>query len=112
MARSLGWLPMFCQFMSGSSQLPMSSSQRLPSGGVIERHQHYGAQLVYVATGVLVVETEHGSWVASSDRAIWLPPLTWHRHRAFGTSTIRTLGFEAQGPPLDTQGQQSSPSAR
>jgi AraC-like DNA-binding protein len=68
------------------------------------RHQHPGHQLIYVSTGVLVAQTPAGSWVASRDRAIWLPAETWHEHRAYGTAVIHAVGFDASNPPLDTSG--------
>ena len=66
----------------------------------MERHQHPGHQLIYVSTGVLVAQTAAGSWVASRDRAIWMPAETWHEHRAYGAALIHTVGFDVDGPPL------------
>lgn len=48
---------------------------------------------------LLVVRTSAGSWVASCDRVIWMPARTWHEHRAYGTSTIHTVGFDVADPP-------------
>ena len=87
--------------MSEISHVPDSSLQRLPSGDLVERHRHPNHQLIYVSAGVLVVQTSHGSWVASSDRSVWIPSGTWHEHRAHGASTIHTVGFGVDRPPLD-----------
>jgi AraC-like DNA-binding protein len=76
----------------------------MPGGSRMARHQHPGHQLIYVSTGVLVAQTPAGSWVASRDRAIWLPAETWHEHRAYGTAVIHTVGFDASNPPLDPCG--------
>jgi AraC-like DNA-binding protein len=73
--------------------------EHVPAGTRIDRHRHPGHQLIYVGTGVLVAQTSAGSWVASCDRAIWMPAGTWHEHRAYGASIIHTLGFNAQDPP-------------
>jgi AraC-like DNA-binding protein len=70
----------------------------------MERHQHPGHQLIYVSTGLLVAETSAGSWVASRDRAIWMPAGTWHEHRAYGAALIHTLGFDVGAPPLAADG--------
>lgn len=67
---------------------------------MVTRHHHDDHQLAYVSTGVLVVETEAGSWVASRDRAVWQPAGTWHAHRFYGASTIHTVGFPTARPPL------------
>jgi methylphosphotriester-DNA--protein-cysteine methyltransferase len=53
-------------------------------GSVIHRHHHEYHQLIYVSTGVLAIHTEQGAWVASRDRAAWVPAGTWHEHRAYG----------------------------
>jgi len=66
----------------------------------MERHQHPGHQLIYVSTGVLLAQTSAGSWVASKDRAIWMPAETWHEHRAYGAAVIHTVGFDVDVPPL------------
>ena len=69
-------------------------------GDVIEPHRHDDHQLIYVSSGVLAITTEHGSWVASSDRALWVPAGTWHQHRFYGHSEFHTIGFPAGSPPL------------
>jgi len=74
----------------------------LAAGHEIGRHRHDDHQLVYVSTGVLVVSTAAGSWVASRDRAVWLPAGTWHQHRFYGASRFHTVGFPAHRPPLPT----------
>ncbi len=74
---------------------------QLDGGHIIDRHRHDGHQLVYVSSGVLAVQTAAGSWVASKDRAVWLPAGTWHEHRFYGASSFHTVGFPADQPPLD-----------
>lgn len=74
--------------------------QHRAGGDTIDRHRHDDHQLVYVSTGVLAVQTSAGSWVASSDRAVWLPAGTWHQHRFYGTSSFHTVGFPVDKPPL------------
>jgi AraC-like DNA-binding protein len=69
-------------------------------GDSVDRHSHDDHQLVYVSTGVLAVETSAGSWVASKDRAVWLPAGTWHEHRFYGASRLHTVGFPGSRPPL------------
>ncbi|GLY41866.1 AraC family transcriptional regulator [Amycolatopsis sp. NBRC 101858] len=79
----------------------MSQTRHLHlAGQVIERHRHDEHQLVYVARGVLAVHTERGAWVASADRAVWIPARTWHEHRVYGDADVLTLMFPAQDSPL------------
>jgi AraC-like DNA-binding protein len=69
-------------------------------GDRIERHRHDEHQLVYVSTGVLAVSTAGGRWVASAERAVWLPAGTWHEHRFYGASAFHAVGFDASSAPL------------
>jgi AraC-like DNA-binding protein len=98
-------LPVICQVMSQISQreAPALALERMAGGTTMERHRHPGHQLIYVSTGLLVAQTSAGSWVASRDRAIWMPAMTWHEHRAYGAAVIHTLGFDAGVPPLRSE---------
>lgn len=69
-------------------------------GDVIERHRHDEHQLVYVSSGVIAIRTEHGAWVASNDRALWVPARVWHEHRFYGQSRFHTIGFPTSTAPL------------
>jgi len=63
-------------------------------GEVIARHRHDGEhQLLYVSSGVFAVSTEHGTWVAGAQRAIWTPAQTWHEHRVYGHVQVHLLRF-------------------
>ncbi|MDT8915002.1 helix-turn-helix transcriptional regulator [Amycolatopsis sp. PS_44_ISF1] len=70
------------------------------AGQVIERHRHDEHQLVYVSRGVLAVHTERGAWIASADRALWIPAHTWHEHRVYGDAEVLTFMFPGQDSPL------------
>ncbi|MGW0968771.1 helix-turn-helix domain-containing protein [Streptomyces sp. NPDC002516] len=82
-----------------------TSTRLLGGGETIDRHRHDDHQLIYVSSGVLAITTEHGSWIASDDRALWVPANTWHEHRFYGRSRFHTIGFPARGgtPLLDTE---------
>jgi AraC-like DNA-binding protein len=88
--------------MSDTRHLPAApaSSASYRGGDVIDRHFHDDHQLIYVSSGVLAITTRHGSWVASSDRALWVPAGVWHEHRFYGRSEFHTIGFPAGGTPL------------
>ena len=72
-------------------------SQVRSGGDVIDRHRHDDHQLIYVSSGVIAIGTEHGSWVASGDRALWVPAGTWHEHRFYGPTRFHTVGFPVDG---------------
>jgi AraC-like DNA-binding protein len=63
------------------------------AGDVIDRHRHDEHQLIYVSTGVVAIATEHGSWVAAPDRAVWIPAGIWHEHRFYGHTSFHSVGF-------------------
>jgi AraC-like DNA-binding protein len=105
-------LPIICLLMSENSQPAPEPVGLLPHphtseflhqhgpGAVIHRHSHDYHQLIYVSTGVLAIHTERGAWVASRDRAAWVPAGTWHEHRAYGPTSVHTVGFDAATAPL------------
>ena len=49
---------------------------------------------------MLAVSTERGAWVASADRAVWIPAEVWHEHRAYGDTHVHTFAFPTADPPL------------
>lgn len=50
----------------------------LPGGSWKPRHKHPWAQFTYAIKGVLVVRTEHASFLAPPQRAVWVPPEVSH----------------------------------
>jgi AraC-like DNA-binding protein/mannose-6-phosphate isomerase-like protein (cupin superfamily) len=98
--------------MSQSSQRPRGTVSSLTHphtseflhqhgpGAVVHRHSHDYHQLIYVSTGVLAIHTEQGAWIASRDRAAWVPAGMWHEHRAYGPTSVHTIGFDAATAPL------------
>lgn len=95
-------LPIICAEVSKSRHRlwALTAASRHAGGSTVERHHHDDHQLVYVSTGVLAVETSAGNWVASRDRAVWLPAGTWHAHRFYGASMFHAIGFARERPPL------------
>lgn len=87
-----------------ATTLPPTNAHDHAPGEVIGRHRHDYHQLIYVSTGVLAVQTEAGAWVASGDRAVWNPAHIWHEHRVYGHSSVHTVGFPVQDPPLPVDG--------
>ena len=61
------------------------------AGYRIPADMHTRGQLIYAASGVMSVDTEHGTWVVPPDRAVWVPPGTLHSTRMSGDVAMRTL---------------------
>lgn len=60
-------------------------------GTVLESHSHDWAQLVYATEGVMTVQTEEGTWVVPSQRAVWIPAGIDHSIAMAGKVSMRTL---------------------
>jgi AraC-like DNA-binding protein len=65
----------------------------LPAQFFISYHQHPRAQLIYAASGAILVNTELGSWIVPPQRAVWVPPETQHSMKCCGKTALRTLYF-------------------
>lgn len=60
-------------------------------GDRLGRHTHPWAQLVYAASGVMLVSTPHTAWLVPPTRAIWVPADVPHAIEMRGTVAMRTL---------------------
>jgi len=88
-------LPVFCLLMSEIRHAPTAptTTRVLAAGSSIDAHRHDENQIVYAGHGVLSVSTDAGVWVTPANRAIWVPAGTVHAHRAFGVTTLHTVGL-------------------
>ncbi len=95
-------LPVICLVVSDIRHQPevRTRAQAYAAGDVIDRHRHDEHQLIYVSTGVIAITTEHGSWVAAPDRAVWIPAGIWHEHRFYGHTSFHSVGFTSVAAPL------------
>jgi AraC-like DNA-binding protein len=64
------------------------------TGHVLPAHHHERAQLVYGATGMMMVETQQGRWVVPPDRAVWIPGGIEHSLRMLTAVTTITIWIE------------------
>lgn len=55
------------------------------------RHSHVRAQLVYASVGVMLVTTDHASFVVPPQRAVWVPGGVEHEAYTRGHVSVRTL---------------------
>lgn len=65
--------------------LPIATSY--PPGHLLLWHEHRRAQLLYAATGTMLVETDHGAWTVPGERAVLIPPGTRHQVRMLDVET-------------------------
>lgn len=69
----------------GEHDLLLAHDERTPV------HVHARGHLVYPATGVLSLATSTGSWIAPSNRVVWIPADFEHQHRAHGRTDMRIV---------------------
>lgn len=60
----------------------------------IPLHRHRRAQLIYGATGSIIVSTDLGQWVVPPHRAVWIPADVEHEMRTSGFVEMRTIYVE------------------
>ncbi len=60
-----------------------------PDGHVITPHRHRRGQLISGASGVVVLATQHGTWVMPPQRGMWIPPGTVHDVRIVGAASLQ-----------------------
>lgn len=83
---------------------PRVALERLwPAGSCTGWHAHGLAQLLYATDGVMVVDTQAGSWVVPPTRALWLRPGLRHQVTMVGAVRMRTAYLDdTQVPGLPT----------
>ncbi len=75
-------------------------------GHVIEPHRHGRHQLLYGASGVVIVATPGGRWVMPPERGMWIPAGTTHDVRILGAVRMHSLYLDplvAEGMPAACQ---------
>lgn len=78
---------------------------RWPAGTSTGWHTHPTGQLLYATEGVMLVNTDAGSWVVTPNRALWMLPRLRHNVTMSGDVLIRTAYIDvAKVPtlPLDS----------
>lgn len=63
----------------------------VPDNHTTPWHSHKRAQLVYAASGVMVVKTRASTWVIPPQRAVWVPSRVEHETRTIGLVAMRTI---------------------
>jgi AraC-like DNA-binding protein len=63
----------------------------VPDHHVTRWHSHQRAQLVYAASGAMLVRTQEGTWVIPPQRAVWVPAGVEHETETLGVVAMRTI---------------------
>jgi len=66
-----------------------------PPSFELDWHTHGRGQLLYAATGVAVVSTPYGAWIAPAERAVWTPAGVPHSVRMVGAVSTRSVMIDA-----------------
>lgn len=70
---------------------PSGGRHLWPSGRTSAIQSHERGHLVYAASGVLGVHTEHGTSIVPANRVAWTPAGFSHHHRAHGDTDMRIV---------------------
>lgn len=65
-----------------------------PDGHTVLPHRHRRHQLLYGASGAVLVSTADGSWVIPPERGIWIPAGVEHEVKMLGDVNLRSLYLE------------------
>jgi AraC-like DNA-binding protein len=72
---------------------------RYADGHLHPPHRHRRAQLLYSATGLMIVGTEHGTWVVPPLQAVWIPGGVQHDIRMVGQVATHSVYIEPDAIP-------------
>lgn len=72
----------------------VATANEYPTGHRVPRHRHRRSQLLYAATGIMVVGTEAGRWIVPPERAVWIPAGMAHEVHALVHVSTRSVYVE------------------
>ena len=71
--------------------LVRSLASDAPTGSTVTEHFHDWHQLIYVASGLMRIDTEQGFWIAPPTWAVWVPTRAVHSIRFIVKSALSTI---------------------
>ncbi len=69
------------------------------AGELGDVHSHPRGQLLHIVSGTLSVDTEAGTFVVPSERAVWVPASMDHRTRTHSATALRTIYVRPEQAP-------------
>jgi AraC-like DNA-binding protein/mannose-6-phosphate isomerase-like protein (cupin superfamily) len=72
----------------------VATANEYPTNHRVPRHRHRRSQLLYAATGIMVVGTEAGRWIVPPERAVWIPAGMHHEVSALAHVSTRSVYIE------------------
>lgn len=74
----------------------VATANEHPDNHRVPRHRHRRSQLLYAATGIMVVGTEAGRWIVPPERAVWIPAGMYHETNALVHVSTRSVYIEPE----------------
>jgi AraC-like DNA-binding protein len=72
----------------------VATANEYPTNHRVPQHRHRRSQLLYAATGIMVVGTEAGRWIVPPERAVWIPAGMTHEVNALVHVSTRSVYIE------------------
>jgi AraC-like DNA-binding protein len=72
----------------------VATANELPMNHRVPPHRHRRSQLLYAATGVMLVATEAGRWIVPPERAVWIPAGMQHEVNSLVYVSTRSIYVE------------------
>jgi AraC-like DNA-binding protein len=72
----------------------VATANEYPTHHRVPLHRHRRSQLLYAATGIMVVGTEAGRWIVPPERAVWIPAGMQHDVTALAHVSTRSVYIE------------------
>lgn len=74
----------------------LAMAKAFASGASTGRHSHERAQLIFAVEGLMVANTDCGTWVVPSGYAFWVPSAVPHEIQMRGAVAMRTAYFDPE----------------
>ncbi|WP_300620453.1 helix-turn-helix transcriptional regulator [Dokdonella sp.] len=69
----------------------VATANEYPVNHRVQRHRHRRSQLLYAASGIMIVGTETGRWIVPPERAVWIPAGMHHEVRSLVHVSTRSV---------------------
>lgn len=77
----------------------VATANEYPVHHRVQRHRHRRSQLLYAASGIMIVGTETGRWIVPPERAVWVPAGMHHDVKSLVHVSTRSLYVDPSVDP-------------